>query len=154
MNKKEMISTIKGELSKVGELSLKQVESITKEQNIFLMNWKSAKEWKFQDTNMKDLTTVLEQITTIVETINKVDEQPKEEPKQEEAKPKSERKPRTPKTEKVEDGKISLTQICKEIENMTDKKARRILRNKMGKPESGWRFTPEEVEAIKELLNK
>jgi hypothetical protein len=49
------------------------------------------------------------------------------------------------------EGMISIGQICEEL-GIDPKKARAKLRSKMEKPECGWKWQPEEVNKIKELL--
>ena len=51
------------------------------------------------------------------------------------------------------DGLVSIGDICDEI-GMNPRDARKILRNKVEKPDAGWAWTPKDAEAIKALLKK
>jgi hypothetical protein len=49
------------------------------------------------------------------------------------------------------DGLVSIGDICDEL-GMNPRDARKILRNKVEKPDAGWAWTPKEAEAIKKIL--
>lgn len=49
------------------------------------------------------------------------------------------------------DGLVTLAEICEEL-NIEPRDARKTLRNKVEKPDSGWCWTPDEAKKIKAML--
>lgn len=69
-----------------------------------------------------------------------------------EEKPNKVRKVRAPSAAPVSrDGLITLAEICEELK-MEPRDARKILRDKVEKPDAGWCWPPEEAKKIKAIL--
>lgn len=68
-------------------------------------------------------------------------------------KEKREPKPKGERSSVSKDGLVSLASLC-EKHGIDGKVARRKLRGKMEKPEAGWHFTPDQVNAVELIITK